>query len=133
MATNKICSGAQGFAKGWEDALHLADIVKARGVSPSGDALASLASKMQSDGEAWKLFYELEMPEESSFPSGLSEKLSAFDQLLVSYALTNSDTSGRGVVARMGILRVASVILENYVVGEKFQFVICRQGIFQLQ
>ena len=65
---------------GWQDLMRL---ITLGGADAAGGPLATVADSITSDGAAWREYFELEAPEAAPLPGGLSEQLSAFEQLLV--------------------------------------------------
>ena len=87
------------FMQGWDDLVHLAELAASQpcaGLSaeaaealqaaeqcPANHPLAAAADAVERDGAAWRAYCTLEAPESAPLPGGLSDSLSALEQLLV--------------------------------------------------
>lgn len=65
---------------GWQDLMRL---ISLGGADAAKCPLATVADSITSEGAAWRDYFELEAPEAAQMPGGLSDKLSAFERLLV--------------------------------------------------
>jgi dynein heavy chain, axonemal len=69
---------------GWQDAMRLITLAGGGAAAAgTGSALATVADSIERDEAEWRAYYELEAPEAAPLPGGLSERLTAFEQLLV--------------------------------------------------
>lgn len=85
--------------QGWDDLMQLADLAASQPCAdlsaeaaeaqqgaeqwPAKHPLAATADAVERDGAAWQAYCTLEAPESAELPGGLSESVSAFEQLLV--------------------------------------------------
>ena len=66
--------------QGWQDLIRLQEIAGGSGAAP----LAAMPAEIEHNEQAWRAYYDSEAPESAHMPNGYSEKLNAFEQLLVS-------------------------------------------------